>query len=99
MLRTFRDVSGKQYTFNVYASSTSYIDTGGIYINPAGNYSVIYVGETRSMKDRIPDHEKWDCAENHGVDSMCVLWETNLLTRLAIEQDLIQAYDSPCNKT
>ena len=103
MLHTFTGASGKQYAFNVYPAGTSFIDDGAVYIfasyNPYREYFVAYVGETGSMKDRIPGHEKWDCAKEYGADSICVLWENSLLSRLTIEQDLIEAYNPPCNKT
>ena len=103
MLHTFTGASGKQYVFNVYPASTSFIDAGAVYIfasyNPLRNYLVAYISETGSMQDRIPGHEKRDCAKEYGADSICVLWENSLSSRLAIEHDLIEAYNPPCNKT
>lgn len=101
---TFKGRTGS-YSFEVYPSDTGFKAVGAVYIftkrtvNAAGkaSHELVYIGQTESLKDRIPDHEKWPCAERNGVNCVCVHMDDDEDSRLAKETDLRAANDTPCN--
>jgi hypothetical protein len=63
-----------------------------------GNFTPIYFGETDSLKDRIPSHEKWMAAVRLGATHvMAHATQAGELSRLAEEQDLIERWNPPLN--
>lgn len=103
----FEGDSGKRYDFIAYTADTTFNDVGAVYIFTKRNlysdgsykYTSLYVGQTSSLQDRIPSHEKWPCARKYGVNSICIRLDANVSSRLAIEEDLINWGNSrpPCN--
>jgi hypothetical protein len=96
--------SGTKYTFEMYPLDTSFRVVGGVYIitkrtvvSAGGSHSLIYVGHTGNLSERFDDHHKADCFKRHGANCIGVLLEENEQRRLAIEADLLKAYDWPCN--
>lgn len=103
---TFQGQSGNKYTFAAYPISQSFrSDLGGLYIfaqryveNNKTWYKVLYIGETGSFGTRLPNHEKWEQAKRHGVNSICVLVDNNNTSRLNKETDLRHKYkNAVCN--
>lgn len=102
---TFEGKSGNRYTFTAYSKDTVFNDVAAVYIftkrtrNSEGRYkyTLLYVGETESLKDRIPSHEKWSCVNRYGVNSICIHRDDSKSSRLTKESDLIDNYNPPCN--
>ena len=93
--------SGAQYDYEVYELGITWNDVPGNYIfaktTPAG-WQAIYMGETGSFKDRIPNHEVWPCARRYGVTHIHA--HTNgggVSARQSEEMDLRKRYRPPCN--
>jgi hypothetical protein len=97
--------SGKKYTFHIFAYGTEFKPAGGIYAftlatqKPAGGFthSILYIGQTGDLSQRFDDHHKEDCFTRRGANRHCAMVVENEETRLAIEADLIAAYNPPCN--
>lgn len=97
--------SGTKYSFQIYDWDTSFKPLPGVYAitkaiaNGQGGatHSVIYIGQTGDLSERFDDHHKADCFRRHGANRTCVMVESGEQRRLAIEQDLIAAYNPPCN--
>ena len=99
--------SGNRYDFTAYTTDTAFADVAAIYIFTRRNlgsdgrykYTFLYVGQTSSLQDRIPSHEKWPCVRRYGVDSICTHLDPSESSRLAKERDLINWGNSPppCN--
>jgi len=103
---TFTGESGTEYAFNVYPWGTSFKeDYGAVYFitkrteKSEGGYSHIriYVGQTEDLSTRFDNHHKQACFDKHKKNCVCVHGEDDEDARLAIEQDLIDNYDLPCN--
>ena len=97
-------VGGKNYTFNVYSTDTSFIDVSAVYLftkrtvsSGKGSHSPLYVGETTELGSRIQSHEKWDCVNAHGCNRICVRRVSGAQSRRAIEKALRDKYSPPCN--
>ena len=82
------------YTFDIYDVNTSWNDVGGVYIFAGvalnGKWNAYYIGICDSLKNRCPNHERWDEAAQLGathIHAMVVPLETN---RQSIEKELIQ---------
>lgn len=103
---TFKGKSGTEYEFDVYKLNTLFKDDyAAVYCitkreqNKPGSHShtMIYVGETGELGNRLDNHHKQRCFEQHNANCVCVLGEPNEQTRLKIEADLIANYDPDCN--
>lgn len=102
---TFTGVSGKEYGFNVYSWGTEFKAIGGVYIvskrrvdeKGKGRHTFIYIGHTGDLSERFDDHHKADCFTQHGVNCISIHAEDSEKTRLAVESDLIDGNDTPCN--
>jgi len=90
------------YPFVVYdPRNTTWNDVGGIYIftglNNSGRWVAVYIGKAQSFKARFANHEVWDEAARLGathIHAMVVPLEAN---RVAIEAELIRAYQPQLN--
>jgi hypothetical protein len=93
------------YDFEVYSADTTFNAVGGVYIftkrtvdaNGKGTHTLLYIGQTDSLRDRIPNHEKWPCARRNGVNCICVHPDDNEGSRVAKEADLRAGNTTPCN--
>ncbi|MYB00057.1 hypothetical protein F4X90_10335 [Candidatus Poribacteria bacterium] len=105
---TFQGSTGT-YNFEVYPPDTSFNAVGGVYIFAkyvpsqygTGTYVPLYIGQTISLRNRILEHQhhgKWKCAENYGVNCICVHQDANSQSRREKEADLLAVNHPPCNK-
>lgn len=93
------------YAFNLYSPDARFKPVPAVYVfgrfkaNAAGGstYDVLYVGQTDSLADRIPQHEKWPCVVEHGANTIGVHRDPDEDSRRRIEADLIEEHDPPCN--
>lgn len=104
-MAAWRGLSGMTYEYEAYeVGEHSWLEVPGNYIfariNAAsGRWSALYIGETSNLKDRITNHDKWDCARSHGVTHIHA--HTTGLSqqkRQSEEQDLIALHTPPCNR-
>lgn len=96
-----------KYRFEVYPTNTTFSAVGAVYIftkrvvDPSGSgkgtHTLLYIGETESLVERIPNHEKWDCVTPLGANCICVHRDDNQQSRAAKETDLLAANTTPCN--
>lgn len=105
---TFYDKSGTPYSFQVYPSiGEDFPSLSGVYMftkrwtdqHRGIWHTVIYIGETQSFRDRPLDsgHPKWISAILSEFDHICI--HPTILNRVAIQNDLIDKYNPPLNKT
>ena len=94
------------YAFEVYTTDTIFNSVGAVYIfskrtpSPGGGstHTFLYIGQTRSLKERIsPNHKKWHCVRNYGVNCICVHRDNDANSRLHKEIDLLSVNKTPCN--
>jgi hypothetical protein len=101
---TFKGKVGS-YTFEIYPVNQKFNSVAAIYIfakmttdtTGVSRYLPIYIGQTDSLADRIPTHEKWLCARFNGANTICVLRDDSMQSRLYKETDLRAAWNTPCN--
>ena len=94
------------YAFEVYTTDTIFNPVGAVYIfskrapnsNGGGTHTFLYIGQTHSLKERIsPNHEKWHCVRNYGVNCICVHRDNDANSRLRKEIDLLSVNKTSCN--
>jgi hypothetical protein len=101
---TFKGNTGS-YEFEVFPTNTSFRSVGAVYVftkretgsDGRGTHTLLYIGQTRSLAERIPGHEKWSCVNANGCNCICVHRDDNETSRLAKETDLRAATGTPCN--
>ncbi|MCE2745966.1 MAG: hypothetical protein LW710_08670 [Burkholderiales bacterium] len=101
---TFKGKTGS-YSLEVYPADTSFNAVGAVYIftkrtldsDGKGTHEFLYIGQTESLKDRIPNHEKWPCVKKHGVTCICVHQDGSEKSRLNKETDLRAGNSTSCN--
>ena len=99
--------SNEIYEFEIWSLESDFEDEGGVYIfskieTSLGGEELIqhvhlYIGETKSFKCRLDDHEKWNEALEEDVQMILILPENNEKRRGDIERDLISKYDPILN--
>ncbi len=96
---------GASYSFEAYPLGELFNAVGTVYIftkrtaNMGGGarYTPLYIGQTDSLADRIPNHEKVPCVSHLGCDTICVQGDGGEQSRLRKETALRAAYQVPCN--
>ncbi len=99
------DGKNDSYIFEVYPSDETFDAVGAVYIftkrtvddSGKGSHSFLYIGETGSLADRIPNHEKWPCVEQNEANCICIHQDDSEDSRLNKEADLLARYSTPCN--
>ena len=94
-----------RYEFQLHPIGTAYFDKPGVYIfckaGPDGTWYAIYVGETNSFKVRLTDnlanHHRWQCILAAGATHICTR-HVPRYSRVAIETDLRNSLNPPCNR-
>lgn len=94
------------YSFQVYPLETTFNSVGAVYIftkrtvdaSGKGTHKLIYIGQTDSLADRIPSHEKWPCIQRNNANCICIHRDDNATSRLSKEADLLAAEKPPCNE-
>lgn len=88
--------SGTTYNLNVHPLNTSFKAVGGIYIILQQS-TALYVGQTSDLSIRFNGHHKEACWLRNGANRMAVMGVSTENQRLAIERDLIAAFNPTCN--
>ena len=94
--------SGREYRYWIFRIETGFKDEPGNYIyakqTPSGQWTPVYIGETQSLRDRLPNHEKLPCVRRNGSTHVHVhLTSGGQQVRRAEESDLIRNWNTPCN--
>ncbi len=89
-------------TFEVHhPDRVSWNAVPGVYVfageNLSGNWFALYVGQTASLADRLATHERWQEAVRWGATHIHVRVVHAEGSRLALEGQLIQAYQPRLN--
>ena len=101
---TFQGASGK-YSFEVYPADTNFNPVGAVYVfskrvvaaNGRGTHDLLYIGQTDSLANRIPNHEKWEPVSSYGANCVCVHRDDDEQSRFKKETDLLIGNNAPCN--
>jgi len=84
------------YEFTIYQPATQWNNVSGIYIfaglNLHNQWVPYYIGQCDSFQNRIPSHEQWDRARSLGATHVHARAVPPVATRIAIEAELILAY-------
>jgi hypothetical protein len=98
---TWTGTSGKQYQYEVYPIDTNWNDVPGNYIfakvNSSRRWTAIYIGETESFSDRLPNHNQLACVRRNGGTHVHAHTNRDTRARKAEEQDLISNHNPACN--
>ena len=101
---TFTGDSGSKYKFDVYPWGTDFYPLGAVYVvtrrHKKGTsyiHAKIYTGETGDLSERFDNHHKFNCFEAHKANCICIYAEQSKRLRRAIESDLLDDYNPPCN--
>jgi hypothetical protein len=107
-LGTFRLTGkfGTKYDFNVCPRSDKFKAIGAVYFmsvrtvsqDGRGTHTWVYVGETGDLSSRPLNHERKACFDRYKANCILIFAEKDEKRRLAIETDLRQAYNPPCNR-
>ena len=93
--------SGRAYGYTVHELATNWNDVAGNYFarRTGAKWQAVYVGETGSLKDRLPNHEVRDCARRNGATHIHAhVNGAGERTRRAEEDDVIALHRPVCNK-
>lgn len=98
---TWEGASGKKYEYGIYSMDTNWNDVAGNYIfayesSPA-KWTAVYIGETESFKDRLPNHNELSCIKRNGGTHIHAHVNANSEARLNEEADLLANNKTPCN--
>ncbi len=94
-------LSGKKYEYSIYAMDSNWNDVPGNYIfakeTPPNRWQAVYIGETESFKDRIPNHNELPCIRRNGGTHVHAHTNRDRQNRLDEEADLLANNHTPCN--
>ena len=98
---TWTGKSGKKYEYETYSMNTTWNDVPGNYIfakeAPPGSWEALYIGQTESFKDRLPNHEALPCVGQNGGTHVHARKNEGKQARLDEEADLLANGKTPCN--
>ena len=95
--------NGKTLEFSIHDKNTRdyWNDVAGLYIFASklsnGSWCSIYIGQTNSFKDRLPDHERLQEAIKKGATHIHVRVVQNQNDRNELEKSLIQTMKPTLN--
>ena len=92
--------SGTEYEYKIYTIDTNWYDVPGNYIfakeTEPTSWTALYIGETESFKDRLPNHEKLPCVKRYGGTHIHAHINEDNDARLKEEADLKANNTTPC---
>ena len=93
--------SGKKYEYEIYPIGAACSDVAGNYIfareSSPHKWEAIYIGETESFKDRLPNHNELPCIKRNGGTHIHAHVNRDSQARLDEEADLLANNKTPCN--
>lgn len=91
----------QEWVCEVNEHGANWSEVPGIYLfaglNSAGKWYPLYVGQAKSLADRIPTHDKWQAARHLGATHVHAMVVQDEAMRCAIEEALIRAYQPQLN--
>jgi hypothetical protein len=93
--------SSRRYEYSVHELNTDWADKPGNYIYAKivnGAWRAVYIGQTNSFKNRLPNHNELPCINRNGATHVHA--HVNMggeAVRKAEEADLIAGHKPPCN--
>ncbi len=98
----WKSASDRIYEYEIFPIDNDWDDVPGNYIFAKRSshitWEAIYIGETESFKDRLPNHNELECIRNNGCTHIHVHVNRESRARLAEEADLLVNNKAPCNK-
>lgn len=92
--------SGKKYEYRIYPIGADWSNVGGNYIfareSSPHEWEAIYIGETESFKDRLPNHNELPCISRHRGTHIHAHTNQDSQARLDEEADLQANHTTPC---
>ena len=93
--------SGKKYEYEIYLMDSTWNDVPGNYIfakevSPH-KWQGVYIGETESFKDRLPNHNELPCIKRNGGTHIHAHINSDSHARLDEEKDLLSNNTTSCN--
>ena len=93
------------YEFNIHKPPVHWRAVGGLYVfayacsdwRGSEFWHALYGGQTYSLADRLPSHERWPEAVQLGATHIHARAESDEGTRLWIEEQLIEIFQPPLN--
>ena len=89
------------YTFKIHPYHSNWADVGGVYafshVNNANEWYPLYIGQSKSLMDRVLGHEKWREATDLGATHVLAMCENSKESRLRIERELIHYFNPHLN--
>ena len=93
--------SGKKYEYEIYPIDTNWNDVPGNYIfareSSSRTWQAIYIGQTESFKDRLPNHNELPCIRRNGGTHVHAHVNRDSRARLEEEGDLLANNKTACN--
>ena len=98
---TWKGASGNGYEYSIFDLNTDWNDVPGNYIfakKIVGGWSAVYIGQTGSLKDRLPNHEALPCVRSNGGTHVHAHTNANgQAARMTEEADLLANGGATCN--
>lgn len=93
--------SGETLEFGIYNHEGDWNKVSGLYIfahmTDAIHWRAIYVGQAEDFSSRIPNHEKWSLARQHGATHIHAVVVPQAANRDTWEKRLIAYLQPPLN--
>jgi hypothetical protein len=93
--------SDKKYEYFILKIGADWSDMPGNYIfayqSSLGKWKAVYIGETESFKDRLPNHDELPCILRNGGTHIHSHVNQDKQARLDEERDLLADSGAPCN--
>jgi len=94
-------VSWSGHEFHVVEHDANWNDVAGVYIfsglNSQNRWVAIYIGQTDSFRNRIPQHDQWTPAARLGATHVHAMTVPQATERDRIERLLIATYQPVLN--
>jgi hypothetical protein len=98
----WRGASGKEYIYEIHPfEGTIWSDVPANYIfaklSKPHTWKAIYIGETESLKNRVPNHNELPCIRSNQGTHVHAHINRDSQARLAEEKDLLSNHSTSCN--
>jgi len=104
----FSGKSGERYRFESWPLETRFKAFAGVYFvtkrsvenktYSRASHDNIYIGQTANMADPFATQSQFECFKKHGANCVCVCLVESEEQRISMEQDLIAAHETHCNR-
>lgn len=105
---SFGGKSGEKYPFQVWPLDTRFKSVAAVYFVTRRAYEDntyrrashegIYIGQTDNLAGSLDAHPQLERFRKLGANCLCVYLVADEARRIAVEQDLLAAHNTPCNQ-